>query len=84
MKFKKLNSICREMRKTILETSYECKEAAHIGGALSMVEILAVLYHQIMKIDFIRLKDRFILSKGHGFLGLLSVLKSKKIINKKF
>ena len=83
MKLKKLKLICYEMRKTILETSYECKEAAHIGGALSMVEILAVLYHEIMTIELVRLKDRFILSKGHGFLGLLSVLKSKKIIDKK-
>ena len=83
MNKRKLNKICYEMRRTILQTSYNCKEAAHIGGALSMVEILAVLYHKIMKLDLNKPKDRFILSKGHGFLGLLSVLKTKKIINNK-
>ena len=83
MNIKKLQSICYEMRKTILETSFNCQESAHIGGALSMVEILAVLYHRIMKLNLSNPKDRFILSKGHGFLGLLSVLKSKKIIDKK-
>ena len=45
MNLKKIDKICYEMRKTILQTSYNCKEAAHIGGALSMVEILAILYH---------------------------------------
>lgn len=80
---KKLKNICYEMRKTILQTSYNCKEPAHIGGALSMVEILAVLYHKVMKFNLRNPQDRFILSKGHGFLGLLSVLKSKRIINNK-
>ena len=36
-----------------------------------------------MRLDLKKPKDRFILSKGHGFLGLLSVLKTKKIINNK-
>ena len=50
MNIRKLNKICYEMRRTILKTSYNCKEAAHIGGALSMVEILAVLYHSPLAI----------------------------------
>lgn len=83
MNIKDLKLTCYKMRKTILETSFNCQESAHIGGALSMVEILATLYHKIMNINLKNPKDRFILSKGHGFLGLLSVLKSKKIISKK-
>lgn len=42
----------------------------HLGGALSIVETLAVLYGSVMKLDPQRpdLKDRdwFVLSKGHG------------------
>ena len=42
----------------------------HLGGALSMVEVLAVLYFDVMNIDALNpqwpLRDYFILSKGHG------------------
>ena len=70
------------MRKIILETSYKCGEPAHIGGALSIVEILCCLYQQIMILKG-KKKDRFILSKGHGFLALLAALYSKKFLSKK-
>ena len=73
----------KKMIKTILETSYYSGESSHIGGALSMVDILAVLYKKIIKIDLKNPKDRFILSKGHGFLGLLSILYHMNIIKKK-
>ena len=43
---------------------------AHFGGGLSLVEIMAVLYGHVMRIDSNRPRwegrDRFILSKGHG------------------
>lgn len=42
----------------------------HFGGSLSIIEILTVLYFAVMKIDPKNpdddLRDRFILSKGHG------------------
>mgnify|MGYP001262564350 CR=1 FL=1 len=72
-----------KMIKTILKTSYHSGESSHIGGALSMVDILAILYKKIMNIDLKNPKDRFILSKGHGFLGLLSILYHMKIIKTK-
>jgi transketolase len=50
----------------------------HIGGALSMVEILVALYYEVMKFDPADPqwpdRDRLILSKGHGALGLCPVL----------
>jgi len=73
----------KKMIKTILETSYHSGEPSHIGGALSMVDILAVIYKKIIKIDLKNPKDRFILSKGHGFLGLLSILYHMKFMKKK-
>ena len=63
-----------QMRKTILEVSLNCGQPAHIGGALSIVDILAVLYGRVSNFDILRQRNRFILSKGHGVLGLLSVL----------
>ena len=72
-----------EIRKEILNTAFLCGESAHIGGALSMVEILTVLYFKVLNLNLKNPEDRFILSKGHGFLGLLSTLYVKKIISKK-
>ena len=83
MNISRVISYCHEMRKIILKTSLECQQPTHIGGALSIVEILAALYFKIMNIDIKNPKDRFILSKGHGFLGLLSILKVKRFITQK-
>lgn len=42
----------------------------HIGGSLSIADILAVLYFQVMNVDpenpKMESRDRFVLSKGHG------------------
>jgi transketolase len=71
-----------KIRKNILDISYNSGEPSHIGGALSMAEILAVIYSNF-NIKVSKPLDRFILSKGHGFLGLLSVLYCKKFIKNK-
>ncbi len=81
-KIKSIIDLSNRMRKVILEVSYKCGQPAHIGGALSIIEILATLYEDILEIDLKNPKDRFILSKGHGFLGLLSILFCKKYISK--
>ena len=82
---KKINQIkvlSNKIRKTILDISYNSGEPSHIGGALSLTEILAVIY-TIFNIKILKPIDRFILSKGHGFLALLSTLYCKKFIKKK-
>ncbi|MDQ2100461.1 MAG: transketolase [Tychonema bourrellyi B0820] len=52
--------------------------ASHIGSCLSMADLLAVLYGQILKIDpdnpNLPERDRFILSKGHATAILYAVL----------
>lgn len=69
------------MRKTALKMAYDCNEPAHIGGGLSMIDILATLYGYIMKNP--GQDDRFILSKGHGVLGLYSALYHTGFMNDK-
>lgn len=53
----------------------------HYGGSLSIVEVLAVLYGGVMKVDPANPKweerDYFILSKGHGGPGLYAALAAK-------
>jgi transketolase len=50
----------------------------HVGGGLSMTEILLTMYYHILNIDPKNPskpdRDRFILSKGHGGVGICPVL----------
>ena len=50
-KIKSIIDLSNKMRKVILEVSYKCGQPAHIGGALSIIEILATLYEDILEID---------------------------------
>ncbi len=63
--------LCREFRKDLLDlTIHSGTGSSHIGGELSLVEILAVLFFQTLRLDPRNLewpaRDRFILSKGHA------------------
>lgn len=52
--------------------------SSHVGAALSMVDILAVLYGKVMQIDPAdprkEDRDRFILSKGHAGVAIYATL----------
>ncbi len=77
---KELEEIAKNTRKDIVNVT-EWAGGAHIGGALSMVEILVILYYKYMNIDpkdpEKADRDRFILSKGHGGVGFAPVLARK-------
>ena len=53
----------------------------HVGGALSIAEILSCLYFKLMKVDpgdpSRRERDRFVLSAGHKCLALYAALAEK-------
>jgi transketolase len=81
----KIESNALFMRRKILDISYQSGHAAHLGGGLSMVEIMSTLYSHILNFDegnphWVD-RDRFILSKGHGVLGYFSALLSAGIIS---
>jgi len=75
-----------QIRKDIVNISYHSK-VGHISSALCIVDILIVLYHEIMQLNtknpLDQTRDRFILSKGHAVLGLYSVLHSIGYISEK-
>jgi len=52
--------------------------ASHVGASLSMADILAVLYGELLRVDPQRpdwsARDRLVLSKGHGAAALYAVL----------
>jgi transketolase len=70
------NKTC-DLRKKIIELTV-IAGGGHLGGALSVIDILAVLYYKVLKIDPKNPKweerDRFILSKGHAALAICPVL----------
>lgn len=76
----KLELISAKCRRQIVEMVYEAS-SGHIGGSLSSMDILTLLYHEIMKIDpenpEDENRDRFVLSKGHCTPALYSALASK-------
>jgi transketolase len=70
--------IIKELRRSIITTAFNANEG-HIPSALSILDILWVLYDKILKPD-----DKFVLSKGHGCLALYVVLAEKGIIPKSY
>tara|TARA_B100000700_G_scaffold271296_1_gene314012 strand:- start:71 stop:886 length:816 start_codon:yes stop_codon:yes gene_type:complete len=83
----KLNNFTKNLRRTILDTAYQAgSKSAHIGGALSSCEIVAILFSKIMNFNKKNpedeKRDRFILSKGHACLAYYSVLSEIGLISK--
>jgi transketolase len=85
MDIRKTQEMARFMRRRILEISHRCNLSAHLGGGLSMVEIMAALYGGILRFDPKNPRwagrDRFILSKGHGVLGFYAALLAAGILD---
>ncbi len=76
----KLDERSRMLRRTIIEMLRAARRG-HLGAAFSLVEILRVLYDDVLRFDASQprwsLRDRCILSKGHGCLALYAILADK-------
>lgn len=76
----KLDARSRQLRRTVIDT-FAAGKRGHIASAFSLIEILRVLYDDVLKIDpknpRADNRDRCILSKGHGCLALYAVLADK-------
>jgi transketolase len=74
---KELSQHARQLRKDILDVTFWAG-GAHVGGSLSMVEMLVLLYYKYLNIDpknpSMADRDRFVLSKGHAGAGLAPLL----------
>lgn len=74
-----LRAMARRMRRAAVEMSFRVgPHGAHVGPGLSIIDICAVLYGAVMRFDPANPlwpeRDRFLLSKGHGSLGLYTAL----------
>ena len=72
-----LADLAATLRARIIETSSKTG-TPHLGSCLSCVDILTALYFSVLRIDANNSRaaerDRCILSKGHGAMGLFNVL----------
>lgn len=75
-----------ELRRDIIEMIYRSK-AGHVGGDLSVIDILTTLYYGVMNVSPQQkddpARDRFLLSKGHCADALYCVLGDKGYYDKK-
>jgi transketolase len=74
-----IEGMAARMRKSALDMAFSARgSASHIGAGMSIIDVLAVLYGGVMKLDkgdpLWDGRDRFILSKGHGVLGYYAAL----------
>ena len=74
-----------QLRFKIVQLLEKCRRG-HIGSSLSLLEIVRVLYDDVLQYDPANPKwkdrDRFILSKGHGCLALYVMLAEKGFFHK--
>lgn len=72
-----LDTTSQEIRREILDV-LSCARRGHVGSAFSIIEVLRVLYDDVLRHDPKQPRwpdrDRFILSKGHGCLALYVTL----------
>lgn len=82
---KELYRIANHIRGVALTLAHNANES-HSGGALSMADIMAVLYSEYIDAEKVKAespnRDRFILSKGHCCASLYAMLAEVGIIDK--
>lgn len=87
MIFNNTSTLAKQIRIHALKMTSKAK-ASHIGSCLSMADLLAVLYQDILRINCKNPvwedRDRFILSKGHGAAIYYAVLAEKGFIPKEW
>ncbi len=71
-KILRLENMAKRMRLAALDMALSAKGGSHLGGSLSCIEIMAVLYGEVLKFDTgnptWQQRDRFLPSKNHCVL----------------
>lgn len=80
-----LKLLSRDIRKDVIRMAFQAK-SSHVGAALSIVDILIILYYKILNISPDNIndikRDKFILSKGHASSALYAVLAERGFFDK--
>ena len=79
----RVEEIAKQIRIDCVKMTNKAR-SGHVGSMLSMAELLAVLYDEVLNVDPANPKmadrDRFILSKGHASAAVYSVLSQEGFI----
>ena len=86
---RRLKRAAYEMRHDILDLCFACGEQkGHLGGCMSVVELLATLYLKTMNIQDEEIRcerwderDRFVMSKGHAGIALYAALRQAGVLS---
>lgn len=82
---KNLIDISNKIREDVVMMSYK-SSSSHVGSSLSVIDILTVLYFEILNINIGNYKDKdrdkLIMSKGHAAAALYATLARKGFIKK--
>ena len=80
-----LKSMCAKVRENVV-TTIGAFGVGHIGGSLSIVDVLVVLYEKHMRVDpsnpRMEGRDRLIISKGHAGPAVYGILAEKGFFDK--
>lgn len=82
-KRQELELLANNIRIDIVKAAFAAGDnGCHLGGCLSLAEVLAVLYSNYVHLNTsdIENRDRVIMSKGHGALTLYSILHQKGLV----
>ena len=84
---RKMESAAHTMRREMIEMTHNLgNTGAHIGGGLSLAEVMSVLYLGVLRYNRDDMeaenRDRLIFSKGHGTLALYTAMVEAGIINR--
>jgi transketolase len=79
--------LARAVRAHVLKMTHDSR-ASHVGSCLSIADILAVLYGDVLRVDPAQParpeRDRFVLSKGHAAAALYAVLAERGFFPKEW
>ena len=78
--YKELSCLAYDLRKKVVEMVVSGK-GGHIGGDMSVIDVLVALYFKEMNISLKNMddpdRDRFVMSKGHSVEAYYAVLAAK-------
>jgi len=79
-----IKALSKAIRKDILLMGLNTgNKGSHLGGSLSLVEIMSVLYGRVLNLkkDDTENRDRLILSKGHGVMAQYAAMKENHLLD---
>ena len=76
-----LTGTAKEIRRSVIEMAFR-SGGPHVGSALSCVDVLTMLYCEILRLEPWEQRDIFLMSKAHAAMALYGTLAARGIIDR--